>query len=176
MWSLKNLKYLSSFIYKNKCIKPFHNFLIMNIWYMNLTLTWNMTRVSCVMIEQPLGMFREICQYNWHIRICCDLTCGIVSRWRVAGRRGLLTFVVFVVETNIWCFWVESCVAFAFPVVLVLYCDYTLADNLIHPVDVWATCPVHCLHDLEVLPMGFSYNLYDLLFILIPRQHTKLSL
>lgn len=31
----------------------------------------------------------------------------------------------------------ESCVAFAFPVVLVLYCDYTLADNLIHPADVW---------------------------------------
>lgn len=124
----------------------------------------------------PLGMFREICQYNWHIIICCDLTCGIVSRWHVAGRRGLLTFVVFVVETNIWCFWVESCVAFAFPVVLVLYCDYTLADNLIHPVDVWATCPVHCLHDPEVLPMGFSYNLYDLLFILIPRQHTKLHL
>ncbi len=35
------------------------------------------------------------------------------------------------------CLRLESCVAFAFPVVLVLYCDYTLAENLIHPADVW---------------------------------------
>lgn len=121
-----------------------------SFYWSKRTRKWNMWNNATVNSE------RYKVSSGWRIKsraLTHDWSCS--DRWNGDTSQVSFASVVFAVETNVWHSWAEPCAPFAFPVVLLLCCDYTAADNLIHPVDGWATCPDHCLHDVEVLAMSF---------------------